>query len=245
MVLVERLIRLAIGYRRRHRHDETEILPVRKDRRAERTRARQDRRAARRQRTLQPPEEEKTWLEERIGPATWTAVSDPPELGNVSLAPETPPAPVNAPRHQAQPSLPPDVPTASKPLPVVTPLPLRPLPAPLSSYGEIPGNNGSPKSQALTDRTSLAPDPGPGDIQEDARRIAGSLRMIQRLHDEGALATEWSISDATLIYWAVTSNAFHDALDSVGMNNEEYTRATTKLLQRGLTGWHTEPIERT
>ena len=58
--------------------------------------------------------------------------------------------------------------------------------------------------------------------------------MIQRLNDDGTLAPEWSISDATLIYWALTSSAFRDALDSVGMNNDEYTRAITRLLQRGL-----------
>lgn len=68
----------------------------------------------------------------------------------------------------------------------------------------------------------------------DATRVAQSVRLAQRLADQGTLSSEWSIADAALVYWAMTSQEVRDALLSLGMSQEEYTTALTKLLQQGL-----------
>ncbi len=227
VLAVERLTRLVLGRKRRRRQAKTDGA-VQGGRRARRTEARQERRAARKRQHLETFEAEKTWLEERIGPATWTAISHPPSVQ--VPGPVTPATPAASIDHR---------PTAP------TPQPRHHLPAPLPSHPESSDHVGTAKTLTVADRPANGPPSGavPDNPEEDVRRIAGSLRLIQRFHDEGTLAPEWSISDATLIYWAVTSVAFRDALDSVGMGHEEYTRATSKLLQHGLIGRSPQPIE--
>ena len=222
IVLIERLARWAVGRRRHRLREETGIHPVEGRHRSRRNEARQERRAARRLRGSPPSEPDKSWLEERIGPATSAPVAD------------------GGPQHQVPPAIPPATPAApvdSHPPTEARPTP-QPLPPPQTLHAKNPEQTETVNTPALATRLELKPRPNRGSDNADdqVRRIAGSLRMIQRLHDEGTLAPEWSISDATLIYWAVTSPATSEALDSVGMNHEEYTRATTKLLQQGLIG---------
>lgn len=60
------------------------------------------------------------------------------------------------------------------------------------------------------------------------------MRLAQRLADQGALAPDWSIADAAMVYWAVTSEEVHKALTSLGMDHDEYMAAISKLLHLGL-----------
>ena len=244
LLAVERLLRLVFGRKRRRRPAKTDGA-VQGGRRARRTEARQEQRAGRKRPRVETVEAEAR--PELIDHVTGTPVSDPLEPVAVSLASKAATAPVNAPRHQIRIPVVPVAPatTIRHPAPAENPFPHRPLPAPLPFHAETNENIGGPKPATLDRRPTIGPAPAPTDGEEDTRRIAGSLRMIQRLHDEGTLAPEWSISDATLIYWAVTSAEFRDALDSVGMNSEEYTRATTKLLQRALIARPLQPIELT
>jgi hypothetical protein len=63
-----------------------------------------------------------------------------------------------------------------------------------------------------------------------------AARVVQRLHDEGRLAAGWSITDATLIYWAMVSPRVHEALGSVGMSDEKYLAALQRLFTHGQLG---------
>lgn len=220
LVLVDRLIRWAIGRRHRRRHNNTRTGPARQARKTRRAEARPAKSSARRRKPSPTSATDQSWLMERIGPTTMGTVSPPP--------PAESPRTAEPPRHTDGTHQPPHRTDAAP-----SPLP----PAPPKTDARDLENFATQNTPAIADNEALNPatrvENGNG---EDIRRIAGSLRLIQHLHDEGTLAPEWSISEATLVYWAVTSHALTEALDSVGMNYEEYTMAVTKLFNQGLIG---------
>lgn len=83
--------------------------------------------------------------------------------------------------------------------------------------------------------------PGTEGGSGDATHMVEALRVVQRLHDEENLAPDWSITDATLIYWAMISPQVHDALGSVGMSEQEYLIAMRKLFTHGLVDRRSHP----
>lgn len=70
----------------------------------------------------------------------------------------------------------------------------------------------------------------------DMASMVEALRVIEQLQEQGTLAPEWSITDATLMYWAIISPRIQESLDSVGMTEDEYVTAMRRLLSHGLLG---------
>lgn len=210
LLLVERLIRILL---RRRRSDRS---PTWKQRRRERTEIRRTRRAHRKSKRSPASEPESSWLEERIGPVTAQKHRGPvtaqEHLRNEEEpddAPDTPPSP---------PVKDPEIPVPSVP----------PHGAHVAPNEQVSGPEPTPRTPPNSTPIS------PASASEDTTQMAEALRVIQRLHDEGSLAPDWSIMDATLIYWAMISPQVHDALDSVGMTDEEYLTAMRRMLAHGL-----------
>jgi hypothetical protein len=215
LLLIERLIRYLLRRRQRTRTGST-----RRQRRAGRAETRKSHRY-RRRKNPSPSEPEGSWLEERIGPAT----------AGRSRWDDDIPAEDNPHNDSSHPS---------------------PSPAHQPWDGPVPpspprGLDVAPREQAPLDAGPTPPMPPgntagfPGGESGDTNHTGGdmshmveALRVVQRLHDEGNLAPGWSITDATLVYWAMISPGVHEALGSVGMTEEEYLRAMRRLFTHGL-----------
>jgi hypothetical protein len=102
-----------------------------------------------------------------------------------------------------------------------------PSPATPQTSGALP----SPMQPARRLPSPLVPPEPP---VEDHVRFAEALRTIQQLDDQGRLASEWSIADATFAYWAISSPAIRTALSTVGMHDDEFAAVITRLLRQGL-----------
>lgn len=79
------------------------------------------------------------------------------------------------------------------------------------------------------------PDPWAANRTEPAN-FAGALQLVQKFHDQQKLALGWSIAEATLVYWAITSPELRETLGSVGMSDDKYAVAVTRLFRQGLFG---------
>lgn len=71
--------------------------------------------------------------------------------------------------------------------------------------------------------------------------MVDALRVVQRLHDQGNLAANWSVTDVTLVYWAMFSPRTHQALSAVGMSETEYLTAMRKLFTHGVLNQNGKP----
>jgi len=226
LLLAERLVRSVVSRRRRQKS-----APLRRRRRTQQGRMRrgengQEKPTERRRRKHRGVESEGSWLEERIGPVSTPAI-------RWSNSHPTSPDPTD---YLAQPS--PGEPTV--PTSEMTPPTARPdLARPPKLANEREGSAiGAAIARADPPHHPSFPKPPatqPADTPDPAH-IAGSLRLMQRLHDQGILAPEWSIADATIIYWAITSPTVRDVLGSVGMVEDEYAAAITRLFKQGLLG---------
>lgn len=204
-VLVLLLVERLIRFLLRRRRSNR--VTTRKQRRRERADGRRPRRFRRKGNNPPPSEPEGSWLEERIGPVTTQRSRWDDE--NPERSPHTSPF---APARVS--GLPPTVPPAE---------------SHLASTGEATPDP-EPSSPPPSGSTPRVPEGHSGDMTH----MVEALRVVQRLHDEGKLAPDWSITDATLIYWAMISPQVHDALGSVGMSEEEYLAAMRKLFTHGL-----------
>lgn len=226
LLVVERIARFVVSRRRRQKS-----APLRRGRRTEQARMRraakgQEKPTERRRRKHRGAESEGSWLEERIGPVSTPAI----RWGNPH---PTSPDPTD---YSAQPS--PDEPTLpiSDTTPPTERLDLAGPPKPEDEEeGTVIGTAIARSDPPHHPTFPKPPASQPADTRDPAH-IAGSLRLMQRLHDQGILAPEWSIADATIIYWAMTSPTVRDALGSVGMVEDEYTAAITRLFKQGLLG---------
>lgn len=213
LILVERLIRYVLRRRRR-----SATGPTRRERRAARAETRRARRY-RRKKNSSPSKPEQSWLEERIGPVT---------AGRSQWDDDVPDedGPDKDPSHSS-PS-PPDGPSDG-PATLATPPPPR-------------GSHVAPREQAPPDppptqpTSPAVPAGAPPGNSSDTAHMVEALRVVQRLHDEGSLAPGWSITDATLVYWAMISPGVHESLGAVGMTEEEYGTAMRRLFTHGLVG---------
>jgi len=219
LLLVERLIRFLLRRRR-----QSATGPTRRERRAAHAETRQPGRN-RRRKNPSPPEPEPSWLEEPIGPVTagrsqWdddNPDEDDPDNDSSHSSPSPPDRPSNGPVAPATPATP------------ATPPPPR-------------GSHVAPREQAIPEPQPTQPiSPGitagvPSGNSSDMAHMVEALRVVQRLHDEGSLAPGWSITDATLVYWAMISPGVHESLGAVGMTEEEYGTAMRRLFTHGLLG---------
>ncbi|MEX1004986.1 MAG: hypothetical protein WD990_10905 [Acidimicrobiia bacterium] len=236
LILFERLFRYLIRRRRRTRKGAT-----RRQWRKERVNKRRSRRSSPTQESSSSPQPETNWLEERIGPSAvqsprWDEDPRPPD-GPRQRAP-VPPPPVEPPPPPPEESS--DAPSSSPWTSPVAP-PVETL-ADTSPPPRPAGSHLAPVDPAPRREESTAPNPLARDATEPARdpsdtaQMVEALRVVQRLHDEGNLAPGWSITEATLVYWAMISPQVHTTLGSVGMSNDEYQSAMRRLFTQGLLG---------
>lgn len=155
-----------------------------------------------------------------------------------------PPPPPPAPPVEPPPAVPPvESPATASPSPWTSPAPppvessdvVFPPPRPSGSH--LAATEPAARRDEPTASNSLARDStGPAGDSSDMTQMVEALRVVQRLHDEGSLAPGWSITEATLIYWAMISPRVHDTLGSVGMSTDEYQAAMRRLFTQGLLG---------
>lgn len=192
------------------RRRRSENGPTRKQRRLERAESRRAGRFRRMSRIRRASEPEPNWLEERIGPAT--AQRSRWDDANPDDAPTTPPS------TPAQES--------GVPAPLVAPHGAHLVP----NEQATPHPDPTPPIPPGSSATASASGSG------DTAQMVEALRVVQRLHDRGSLAPGWSITDATLVYWAMISPRVHEDLGSLGMTEEEYLAAMRRLFAHGLLG---------
>lgn len=229
LLLLERLIRWIITRRRRHRHGHPKTVTPRRERRGRRTETRKARKAARKRNRSKPPKTSESWLEKRLGPVSTPRIRwnnsqyTPPQPAPTLDQPTAPTPETNPPVGQTHPPRPPEPTREGKEAVIeaatdaaveaaIAPLDHPQPPSPPRHGGAQPASGGDPAT------------------------ITGSLRLIQKLHDQGMLSAEWSIADATLVHWALTSPELRQMLTSIGVSHEEYAQVMARLLRQGLLG---------
>lgn len=221
LFFVERLIRWLL---RRHRRSGTE--PTRKGPRVARAETLRPRRY--RKTKPSPSEAEPSQVQARIRPANvgrspWdydNPAEDDPYADSSPSAPSPPDQPDGppAPDGRASPDTPAAPPSSPPPRASHAALSEQGIPDPEANRPIPPGVKASVSSGDSSGLTHLAE----------------ASRVIQRLHDEGSLAPGWSITDATLVYWAMVSPGVHESLGSLGMTEKQYAVAMRRLFMHGL-----------